>query len=104
MIRMSQARKGEALHTVVIVAFDRVSGRVHGTFVHGSHGTPDRAGVERDRERFVAELRGRLGGAELDTVELPFDQLERGSIERIDPRTRQPILRAEVVPVSLLRP
>jgi hypothetical protein len=52
----------------------------------------------------VAELRGRLGGVELDAVELPFDQPERGSIERIDPRSRQPILRAEVAPVSLLRP
>jgi len=34
----SQARNGEALHTVVIVAFDRVTGRVHGNFVYGSHG------------------------------------------------------------------
>jgi len=72
MIRISQGPNGQALHAVVIVAFDLVNGRVHGTFVYGSHGTPDRVGVERERDRFLAELRGHHSGVELDTVDLPL--------------------------------
>jgi len=104
MIRISQGPNGQALHAVVIVAFDLVNGRVHGTFVYGSHGTPDRVGVEGERDRFLAELRGHHSGVELDTVDLPLEQLQRGSIERIDPRTRQPIFRADAAPVGRLRP
>jgi hypothetical protein len=100
MIRMSGSRDGQALHAIVIVAFDRVSGRVHGVSVHGSHGIADRASVERSRERFLSELGGRLGGAELDAIELPFDQFERGTIERVDPQTRQPILKGELAPAT----
>src|SRR4051794_22405569 len=44
-----------------VVVFDRVTGRVHGTFTHASHGAPDHAGALRGGERLVAELKGRLG-------------------------------------------
>lgn len=94
MIAMSKGRKGEALHTVVVVAFDQANGRVHGTFVHGSLGSPEEADVKRSRERFMTELRVRLGDdADLDTVQLPLDELKESWIERVDPATRKPVKR-----------
>jgi hypothetical protein len=105
MISMSKGRKGEALHAVVIVAFDRANGRVHGTFVHGSLGGPDDAGVKRSRERLMMDLRDRLGGAaDLDTVQLPLDELKENWIERVDPATRQPVKRARDASIRITRP
>jgi len=64
----SQARNGEALHTVVIVAFDRVTGRVHGNFVYGSHGPGWRRArpgtsmyrPERDKIRSIPRIPTRM--------------------------------------------
>ena len=46
-------------------------------------------GIERSRERFMQELRERMGGdADLDMVEVPLGELEGGWIERVDPVSR----------------
>ena len=105
MISMSKGRKGETLHAVVVVAFDRANGRVHGTFVHGSLGDPEEAGVKRSCERFMTELRERLGGdADLETVQFPLDELKTSWIERVDPVTRKPIKIALDASTGITRP
>jgi hypothetical protein len=91
MIRLSRGLQGELRHTVVIIAFDRASGKVRGTFVHGSYGGPDPAGVERSRIRFVGEMKDRHRGIDIDTVLLPLDALSGAPIERIDLTTRSPV-------------
>jgi hypothetical protein len=74
---------------VIVVVFERASGRVRGTYVHGAHGAHDEAGARRGGERLMTELKTKLGtGYELDSVLLPAEHL-KGSIERIDPDTRQ---------------
>jgi hypothetical protein len=87
MIRMSNGR--ETLHAVVVVAFQRSDGRVVGTFVHGSHGSPDQTGIERSRDRFMKEMREQRGReAELDSVVVPLQELGGRWIERVDTKTR----------------
>ncbi len=95
MIRMSKGPKGETLQAVVIVAFDPSSGRVHGSFVHGSHGGPDEAGIERSRERFLGELRRRVGSVSLDVLQYPLDDLKGGWAERVDLETRKLVTRSD---------
>jgi hypothetical protein len=87
MIRMSSGR--ETLYAVVVVAFERSDGRVIGTFVHGSHGSPDQTGIERSRNRFMKEMREQRGReAELDSVVVvPLQELAGQWIERVDPKT-----------------
>ena len=105
MISMTKGRTGEQVHAVVVVAFDRASGRVHGTFVHGSLGAPDEAGVKRSREKFVAQLKARLGGTvELDTLQLPLEELKDAWIDRVDPATRQPVKAPQKAPRAIARP
>lgn len=92
MISMTKGHTVEPLHAVVIVVFDRASGKVHGTFVHGSLGGPDDAGVKRSREKIVAELKTRLGSrVALDAIQLPLEELKDAWVDRVDPATRQPI-------------
>jgi hypothetical protein len=87
MIRMSNGR--ETLYAVVIVVFQRSDGRVIGTFVHGSHGSPDQTGIERSRDRFMKEVREHRGReAELDSVVMPLEELAGRWIERVDSKTR----------------
>jgi hypothetical protein len=94
MISMSKSPTNEALHAVVIVAFDTTSGRVHGTFVHGSYGGPDTAGIRHSRERFLSELRDRLDSSvTLDAIEHPLPAVGAGWIEQVDPKTRKPVIR-----------
>ena len=84
---MSNTR--ESLHAVVAVVFRRSDGFVIGTFVHGSRGGPDPAGVESSRQRFLKETRERRGGDEdVDSVLVPLEELAGRWIERIDPTTR----------------
>lgn len=91
MIRASAPRGREPLHTTVVIAFDRATGQVHGTYVHGSFGGPDAPGVTRGRERLLTEIAARLderdGG--LDTLELLLDEFPSAGIERVDPKTRR---------------
>jgi len=72
---------GHELETVVIVAFDRASGEVRGTYMHSSfRGARDDAAVRRRNTlRFVNELAGPAGAQAVDTVELAADQL-RGRV------------------------
>jgi hypothetical protein len=92
MIRMSSGPDGAGIQAVVIVAFDRVTGQVHATFAHGSHGSADAYALERDRDRLLAELADRIGAdaAALETIELSLDELSASWIEQIDTRTRKP--------------
>ena len=89
MVRMSKGPRGETLHAVVLIAFERANGRVAGSFVHGSHEGPDEAGIERSRDRFMKELRERMGGeADLDVLQVPLSELEGCWIERVDAASR----------------
>ena len=100
MIRMSKSPTNETLHAVVIVAFDTSSGRLHGTFVHGSYGGPDATGVRRSRERLLEDLRGRAAsGVTLDAIEHPLAELGDGWIEHVDPKTRKPVMRRDARPI-----
>jgi hypothetical protein len=92
MIAMSKSPYVEVLEGVVLVAFNRATGRVHGTYVHGSLGVPDEPGLKRGGEEFVKKLKARLGGkVELDTIRLPLDEVKDTWIEPVDPATRKPI-------------
>jgi hypothetical protein len=105
MISMTKGGAGEPLHAVVLVAFDRASGRVHGTFVHGSLGAPDEAGVKRSREKFLALLRTRLGSAvDLDTLQIPLEDLKDAWVDRVDLATRQPVKAPQNGPRAITRP
>jgi hypothetical protein len=87
MIRMSNSR--ETLHAVVVVVFQRSDGRVIGTFVRGSHGSPDQTDIERSRDRFMKDVREQHGReAELDSVVVPLHELAGRWIKRVDPKTR----------------
>lgn len=105
MISMTKGHSVEPLHALVIVVFDRATGKVHGSFVHGTLGGPDEEGVMRSREQFLTELKARLGsGVELDTLQLPLEQLKDAWVERVDPATRQPIKAQQHERTSILRP
>jgi hypothetical protein len=88
---------GHELETVVIVAFDRASGEVRGTYMHSSfRGARDDAAVRRRNTlRFVNELAGPAGAQAVDTVELAADQLRGRVIERVDPGTREVLTRPQ---------
>jgi hypothetical protein len=61
-----------------------------GSFVHGSYGGPDEAGVTRSRDRLMEELKaGLVNDTDLDVVEIPLHELEQGWIERVDPTKRK---------------
>lgn len=105
MISMTKGHSVEPLHAVVLVAFDRKSGKVHGTFVHGSLGRADEEGVKRSREKFLAELKARLGSrVELDTLQLPLEDLKDAWVDRVDPATRQAVKAPHNERTSIKRP
>jgi hypothetical protein len=104
MIRMSKGRGAETLHAVVIVAFERTTGRVVGSFVHGSHDGPDEAGVTRSRDRLMKELKAGLGtDADLDAVQIPLLELEQGWIEHVD-LTKRTLVRSSPHAGRIARP
>jgi hypothetical protein len=86
--------KREVLHAIVTIAFDTKTGHVRGTFVDGYYGTQDSTGIDSRRRRFIAELQGRLGNTiVLDSIQVPLDDLKGSYIERVDAKTRKPILK-----------
>jgi hypothetical protein len=90
MFAMTKTRDSAALRGVVVVAFERASGRVRGTYVHGSLGDTDEASAKRGGEEFVGKLAKKLGAAvELDTIQLPLEELQGTWVERVDPATRK---------------
>jgi hypothetical protein len=90
MIQTSKDPKGRTLHAVVIVAFDRATGDVRGTFTHASHDKPDEAGAKRNGERLVAELKQHIGThADLDMLQVPAHDLRGRTIEYVNPSTRE---------------
>jgi hypothetical protein len=81
------------------VAFDPETGRVHGTYTHGSLGAPDDAGAKRAGDRFLRRLAQRLGGsAKIDTTHAPLDAIKDTWVERVDLATRKIIKAARVAP------
>jgi hypothetical protein len=93
MLRISTGPDKESIHHLVVVVFDRNSGRVHGTYVHGSHGAHDEAGAQRGGERLRSEVTKRLGAsADLDVLHVPLESLQGGSIARVDPTTRDVVV------------
>jgi hypothetical protein len=103
MVNLSKGPHGEIPWSVVIVAFDRTSGRVHGTFVHGSLDTADQAGVSRSRERLIAAVIDHPGRdrTRIETVEVPLGELPPGAIERVDPVTRKVVMKPHELPRGL---
>jgi hypothetical protein len=92
MIKLSEGPSEGTLQTVLIVAFNTVTGEVHGTFAYGSYGE-DTAGVARSRRGLLKELRSQLGAkVKLETVELPPGKVPGGTIRRVDPKTRKLVL------------
>ena len=93
MLRISGGPPGgEALATVVLVAYDPASGRVLGQFAHSSFGPAGEAELERSRRAFHSDLLRRLGeSAEVEMIQLDRDRWDRGSITRVDPQTRLPV-------------
>jgi len=90
MFAMTKTRDSAAMRGVVVVAFERGSGRVRGTYVHGSLGSTDEAGAKRGGEEFVGKLIRQLGGAvELDTIQVPLEELQGTWVERVDTATRK---------------
>ena len=102
MVNLSKGPHGETLRTVVIVAFDRVNGRVHGTFVHASLDT-DEAGVARSRERLIAVVidHPERHRTQIETLEVPLRELPAGAIERVDPVTRKVVTKPHELPPGL---
>src|SRR5258705_5286832 len=84
---------GHELQTVVIVAFDRATGHVRGTYAHSFHGSADEAAMRRSTLRLVNELGGAAGAQTLDTVTVAGNQLRDRVIERVDPHSREVLTR-----------
>ena len=91
MIRGSGGANEQLLHAVVVVAFDRATGDVHGTYVHGSLHRPDPLGARLGGERLLEEIAARMGetGGVVDLIELPLDEVPPTGIARVDPQTRR---------------
>jgi hypothetical protein len=98
MIRIYRHEGDQSLHMVALVAFDRVSGEVYGTYVHGSLRGPDASGAKRGGERLLEEVAGRLGASDIavDLLEVPFDQFPTSGIVGVDPDTRRLLTVREV--------
>lgn len=90
MFTMTKTRDSMAMRGVVVIAFERANGRVRGTYVHGSLGSADEAGAKRGGEEFARMLGNKLGGAvELDTIQVPLEELRGTWVERVDTATRK---------------
>jgi hypothetical protein len=90
MFAMTKTRDTAAMRGVVVVRFECASGRVRGTNMHGSMGSTDEAGAKRGGEEFVGKLAKQLGGAvELDTIQVPLEELQGTWVERVDTATRK---------------
>jgi hypothetical protein len=99
MLSMTKRRDSDMLQAVVLVAFDPETGRLHGTYMHGSLGAPDDAGAKRAGDRFLRRLAQRLGGsAKIDTIHVPVAAIKDTWVERVDPATRKIIKAARVAP------
>ena len=93
MIRISKGPGGEGFHQTALVAFDRTSGKVYGTFVHASLQKEDAVEISRSRERFLADLQSHpeRGRAQIEVLQLPLHELPSGSFDRVDPQIRKPL-------------
>ena len=91
MIRLYGREGEQALQMVALVAFDRASGEVYGTYVHGSLGGPEASGAKRGGERLLEEVVTRLGAGDtgVDLLEVPLDQFPSSGIAGVDPETRR---------------
>src|SRR4051812_17995645 len=76
------------LHTIVVVAFDRVTGEVRGTYAHSFYGAADEATVRRGTLRLVSDLAAAEGEEILDSIEVAAEQLRDRVIERVDLHSR----------------
>ncbi|SPB14764.1 hypothetical protein NOV72_01996 [Caballeronia novacaledonica] len=106
MIKMSRSPSGAAFSAVVIVAFDPANGDVHATYVHGYEGELDERGLERSRGQVLKDVRGRLAScAAIELIQVPLAEMEDGWVERIDPITREVVVRRGCdVPNGVTRP
>jgi hypothetical protein len=94
MIRISGGPGGEAFSSAVFVAFDRKTGRVHGSYVHSSAGEAGEDEIGRGRRRLLDDVRGHLGeSAEIEVIQIPSTELHHGWPEHVDPATCKVIRR-----------
>jgi hypothetical protein len=99
VLSMTKTRDSNALQAVVLVAFDPESGRVHGTYTHGSLGAPDDAGSKRAGDQFLRKLARRQGGsAKIDAIRVPLDEIKDTWVECADPATHKIIKATRVAP------
>ena len=95
MIKISKGPGGEALHLMALVAFDRTSGQVYGTFVHASLQEDDDVGVSRSRELFLADLASHPGRerAQIEAlqVSLPDCLRARSTGSTPEPASSRPV-------------
>jgi len=106
VISISKAPHGDGLHMTVLVAFDRASGRVLGTFVHASSQAEDAAGLAQSRERFLADLasHARRKPTKIEILPLPLHELPPGPLERVQPKTRKPVTKPSKHLSGITRP
>jgi hypothetical protein len=91
MFKISKPPSGPALHQTALVAFDRATGRVYGTFVHASLDPEDPGEISRSRERFLKDVAShvRPERVEIEVLHVAMHELPTGSIDRVDPQTRK---------------
>jgi hypothetical protein len=92
MFQLSRGPDNLPLSAVVLVGFERGTGQVCGTCVHGFHGATDEAGIARSRERLLQDLGTRIGKAAELVIQLPLADVAEGWIERVDPVTRKAVI------------
>ena len=91
MITIS-GHQSDSLQNLVLVAFERSTGKVRGIFVHGSIGPPADAELERSRRHLISDVvRGLQAAPELEILEIPAETIGRATIERVDVATRRVI-------------
>jgi hypothetical protein len=89
MIKICGLPSGESFSTVVVVAFEPVTGVIRATYAHSYRGEPDEAAIGRVRETLLKDVRMRIGSdTKIELIQVGLDELQGGWIQRVDPATR----------------
>jgi hypothetical protein len=93
-MRITNGPDGRPLQTLLIVAFERGSGRVRGTYAHSFTGAADDATMRRAAQRLERDVIQSAGShVDLDTVHVDAGHLGDRVIDRVDPSTREVVMR-----------
>ena len=90
MIRSSTGPGPDQLQFTVIVAYDPADGRIYGASLHGYFGEEDREGIGQSEARLreTLALRACDPVTNVETTNLPLDELKDIVIDRMDPATK----------------